>query len=180
MYALCCRALQKYDPESKQHSFQTLCMELTAEKRKETDHTCTYIPDTAVYHSFLSFPFHSSPKKQKNPSPAVALTQISAYSTQNNLAVLKVMEAMHIAYAKKNTGLAGLSMSWTKHATEHTRKIHGRKARIVCEEHFISLNMKGAFQMRYSFLYLFSLVRNFRIFVCILVHLRTMFTSPRS
>ena len=46
----------------------------------------------------------------------------------------------------------------TKTITEHTR-VCQRKARIVCEEHFISLNLKGALEMRHSVLYFFSLVR---------------------
>ena len=66
----------------------------------------------------------------------------------------------------------------TKMITEHTR-VFERKARIVCEEHFISLNPKGAFGMRHYFLYFFSLVR-IRIFVrkfC--VHLRSVCAPPQ-
>ena len=90
---------------------------------------------------------------------AVALTQISAYSTHKNLAVRKIMEAMRTAYAKKKRESVSkrLKQNMTQTITERTR-VCERKARIVCED-FISLNLKGAFEMRHSFLYFFSLVR---------------------
>ena len=41
-----------------------------------------------------------------NTIAAVALTQISAYSTHKNLAVRKIMEAMRTAYARKRASVS--------------------------------------------------------------------------
>ena len=57
------------------------------------------------------------------------------------------MEVVRAAYAQNTT----------QAITEHTRVCEMK----VCEEHFISLNLKGAFEMRHSFLYFFSWVRIF-------------------
>ena len=52
---------------------------------------------------------------------AVVLTQISAYSMHKNLAVPKVMEAMHTAYVKKrdsaSTGLKNMMQTIMEHYT---------------------------------------------------------------
>ena len=72
--------------------------------------------------------------------PAVALTRTSAYITHKNLDVRKIMEAMRTAHAKKrDTGSTHLKQNMTQKIMEHTRACK-RKARIACEEHFISLN----------------------------------------
>ena len=119
---------------------------------------------------------------------ADALTQSSVYSTHKNLAVRKIMQA----YAKKKL----YTKSWkrtqkkkrdsvskrpkqnmTQTITEHTR-VCEKKARIVCE-HFISLNLKGAFEMRRSFLYFFFAGTHFRIFVRkFLVHFSQKLARP--
>ena len=102
---------------------------------------------------------------------AVALTQFSAYITHKHLAARKIIEAMCTAY-EQNTKIRDsvstlLKQNMTQMITEHTR-VCGRKARIVCEENFISLNrlMNSVvkvlcIQMRHSFLYFFSLVYAF-------------------
>ena len=85
---------------------------------------------------------------------ALTLTHISAYSTHKNLAVHKIMEAMRTVYAKKKQDSVStrLKQNMTETITEHNMLVCERQACIVCEEH-ISLNLKGAFEMRHSFLY---------------------------
>ena len=50
-----------------------------------------------------------------------------------------------------------LKRNMTQTITEHYQVCEG-KVCIVCEEHFISLNLKGAFEMWHLFLCFFSLV----------------------
>ena len=71
----------------------------------------------------------------------VVLTQISPYTTRHkNLAVHKIMEAMHTAYTKKRDLVSTrLKQNKTQMIMEHTR-VCEREACIVCEEHFNSLN----------------------------------------
>ena len=90
---------------------------------------------------------------------AVALTQISAYSTHKNLTVRKIMEVLRTAYAKIRDSVSTRLKLHTRLTIMEHMRVRERKARIVCEEHYISLNLKGAFEMRQSFLYFFSLVR---------------------
>ena len=145
-------------------------------------HTIPY--HTILYHAtpYHTIPYHTIPYHtipyHTIPYPAVALTQISAYSTHKNLAVRKIIEAMRTAYAKKRDSVSRHpKQNMTQTITEHTR-VCEKKARIVCEEHFISLNLNGAFEMRHSFLYWLFFGTHFRIFVRkFLVHLRT--ASPQ-
>ena len=62
--------------------------------------------------------------------PAVALTQISVYSTHTNLAVRKIMEAMRTAKRKKKNGTRSQHVSNKNMAqtiTEH-RRVCGKRA----------------------------------------------------
>ena len=71
--------------------------------------------------------------------------QISAYITHKNLAVRKILQAMRTMYAKINT-------SQTIHeANDHTT--------VYFAESLEDPGGKGAFEVRHSFLYFFSLVR---------------------
>ena len=65
---------------------------------------------------------------------------------------------MWTAYANRDSVSTRLKQNVTQTITKHTR-VCERKAHIVCEERYISLNLKGAFEMRHSFLYFFSLAR---------------------
>ena len=98
------------------------------------------------------------------------LMQISAYIMQKDLAVRKIMEAMHTVYAEKRDSVS-------------THEYFERKARIVCE-HFISLNclinlvlkvlLKCAIRLSTSSRWCaFPFVRKF------LVHLCTVYASPQ-
>ena len=98
--------------------------------------------------------------------PAVALTQISAYSTHKNVyAVRTIMEAIRTAYAQNRTWFPHVSnYTWGKRSRK-AREYCERKARIVCEEliyfaeSFDEPGDKGALEMRHSFLYFSSLLR---------------------
>ena len=64
-----------------------------------------------------------------HPTTAVAVTQISAYITHKNLAVCKIMEAMHTAYAIKQEPQSQhvSSKTWHKwywNIHEYERKAH--------------------------------------------------------
>ena len=66
-------------------------------------------------------------------------THISAYITYTNLAVRRIIEAMHTAYAKSGTRFQHVSnYTWGKRSRK-AREYCERKARIICE-HFMSLN----------------------------------------
>ena len=77
-------------------------------------------------------------------------------------------------YAKKQRDSVS-TQNMTQTITEHTL-VCERGACIVCEEHYISLNLKGAFEMRHSFLYFF-VGTNFCTQV--LAHLRRLYASPQ-
>ena len=86
---------------------------------------------------------------------AIALMQISAYSTHKNIAIRKIMEAMCTVYAKNRDSVSTrLKQHMTQMITEYML-VCERKAHIVCKEHFILLNLKGGFEMQHSFLYFF-------------------------
>ena len=87
---------------------------------------------------------------------AVALTHVSVYSMHKNLAVCKIMEAMHTAYCKKKKR-DSVSAHLKQNMKQHTRVCESN-AHIVCEEHLHSLNSRGALEMRHLFLYFFLLV----------------------
>ena len=103
--------------------------------------------------------------RAKCSQPGVALTHISACTTHKNLAVRKIMEAMRTAYTKSGTRSQRASNYARGKRSRKAREYCERKARIVCEQHFISLNRlmnpveKSAFEMRHSCLYFLSLVR---------------------
>ena len=92
---------------------------------------------------------------------AVVLTQMSAYSMHKNLAVRKVMEAMHTAYVKKrdsaSTGLKNMMQTIMEHYTRHVKGKRASFAFILLSR-LMKLVVKCAFEMRHSFLYFFSLV----------------------
>ena len=121
----------------------------------------------------------------KTTSKGAALTQISAYITHKNLAIRKIMEAIRNAYAKSGIRSQHVSnYTWGKRPRK-ALECCGREARIVCEQHFISLNrlmnpvekvlLKGAIRFAISFRwYAFP---NFRTSF---VHLRTVCKSISS
>ena len=94
-------------------------------------------------------------------NPGVALTQISAFTTHKNLAVRKIMEAMH------------------------TLEYFERKARIICEQHLISLNrlmnpvVKELFKCVIRFPIPFRWYAFLNFCTQVLIHLRTVCASPQ-
>ena len=89
---------------------------------------------------------------------AVALTQIPA----KNLALCKIMEAMHILYAKKWDSVSTyLKENMMQMIMEHMQ-VCEREAHIICKNMLFRWIIwrtqwyKGALKMRHSLLYLFS------------------------
>ena len=65
------------------------------------------------------------------PYSAVVLMQISAYGTHKNLAVRKIREAMHTAYAKRRSQSQTTQGKRSRNACEYCK----RKVLIICEQH---------------------------------------------
>ena len=100
----------------------------------------------------------SSPSFLFRTFSAVALTQISAYSTHKYLAVRKIMEAVRTAYAKKKNGTQSRHVpnkTWRKWSRNMREYVQGKRAP-------------------------FPLVRIFEKFVRkFVVHLRTVYASSQ-
>ena len=106
---------------------------------------------------------------------AVALTRVS---THKNLAVRQIVETMSTAlhYTKSGTRSQHVSIKTWHKRSRNIREYRERKARIVCEQHFDSLNRlmnpvkKCCWNASFVSLFLFIFVRKF------LVNLRTVYT----
>ena len=95
-----------------------------------------------------------------------------------NPAVRKIMEAMRTVHPpKRGTRCQHVpNKTWRKRSRNIREYVKGS---IACEEHFISLNLIGAFEMRGSFLIFLVVGTHFRIFYGNFpVHLRTVGESP--
>ena len=114
----------------------------------------------------------------------VALTRISAYTTQNNLAARIIMEVMRTGYAKSGTRSQRVS-NYKETNIEDTRVLwresaHYLRRAIYFAELFDVHDSKGAFEMRHSFLHFLWLVSISDFFARkFLVHLRTVYASSR-
>ena len=80
-----------------------------------------------------AFPFQQMVASQHlfHIPPAVTLTQISAYGMLKNLAVLKIMEAMRSAYAKKKTRTQsqnGPNKTWHKQSKNKHEYVKRKRA----------------------------------------------------
>ena len=87
-------------------------------------------------------------KKELPRNEAVALTQISVYSMHKNLGVRQIMEVMR----KRVSVSTSVKQNMTQTITDHIESTHRLRRTYYFAE-------SGAFEMRHSFLYFFSLVR---------------------